>query len=132
MEGYMAYEIVPKALWSKNTELAIYEKGNFATCVGVENSNGEKIDAVALDDFLKGKAVTFLKMDIEGAELEALCGAKKLIESQKPRLAVSIYHKREDIWTLPKYILEICPDYKFFLRHYSFGDYDTVLYAIPS
>ncbi len=132
LEGYMAYEIVPKALWSKTTELAIQAKGNFATHVGEKSDSNEKIDAVALDDFLMGKPVTYLKMDVEGAELEALRGAKQLVASQKPRLAISIYHKAEDIWTLPKYILEICPDYKFFLKHYSFGDYDTVLYAIPS
>jgi hypothetical protein len=75
----MAYEIISNALRSKRTGLSILAKYNFATCVGAENSNSERIEAVVLDDFLMGKAVAFLKMDIEGAELEALRGAQKHI-----------------------------------------------------
>ena len=69
-------------------------------------------------------------MDIEGAEREAIIGARNIIKSQKPKMAVSIYHKKEDIWELPKLLIEINPEYKFYLRHYSFRDAETVLYAI--
>lgn len=127
------YEIVNKALWSKTMMLSMNAKGNFATSVSeMGQDNGlPKIKAVSLDDLLEDKTVTFIKMDIEGAEVEALRGAEKVIKKYKPRLAVSIYHKTDDIWAIPKIILQYCPDYKLYLRHYSFSYYDTVLYAIP-
>lgn len=127
------FEIIDKALWSKSTVLSMNAKGNFATSiVELDNQDSlQKIETVALDDFLQEKTVTYIKMDIEGAELEALRGAEKIITGQKPRLAISIYHKLKDIWTIPQIILEYNPDYRLYLRHYSFADYDTVLYAIP-
>ncbi len=133
LKEYGNYEVIPKALWSKETTLAINAKGNFASTVTEisGDSNVQRIGAMALDDCFYNKGVTFIKMDIEGAEIEALRGARKIIEKQKPRLAVSIYHNPEDIWTLPREILSYCPEYRFYLRHYSFSDYDTVLYAIP-
>ncbi len=69
-------------------------------------------------------------MDIEGFEKRALIGAKKIITEQEPALGISIYHKREDIWEIPKLILDLNSEYKFFLRHYSLGVIDTVLYAV--
>ena len=70
-------------------------------------------------------------MDIEGSELKALCGARETICRLKPKLAISIYHKTEDIWELPKVILQMNSEYKFYLRHYSLAAEDTVLYALP-
>jgi hypothetical protein len=68
-------------------------------------------------------------MDIEGAEFAALEGAENIIKMQKPRLAISVYHKPEDIITIPNLLLKYNKDYKFKLRHYSCCEYDTVLYA---
>ena len=73
--------------------------------------------------------ISFVKMDIEGAELEALIGAKDIIKKFKPKMAISIYHKPEDIITLPSIIMEYCDDYRFMLRHYSSTLSETVLYA---
>lgn len=127
------YELIEKALWSKTTTLSMDAKGNFATSVALPNKNDNlpRVEAAALDDLLGDEEVTFIKMDIEGAEAEALRGARKIITEQKPKLAISIYHKPEDILTIPQLILEYNSNYKFYLRHYSFSDYDTVLYAIP-
>lgn len=133
LSAYGNYEIIGRAAWSETTTLSMNAKGNFASSVIAVNGQDylEKVQAVALDDILLKKEVTFIKMDIEGAEAEALRGAEKIITGQKPRLAVSIYHKPEDIWTIPQIILQYSPNYRFYLRHYSFSDYDTVLYAIP-
>lgn len=127
------YELVEKALWSGTTELYIDERGDYASSVRESDVSHESqmVVAVALDDHLCGKPVTFIKMDVEGAEAEVLKGAKNTIIDQHPRLAVSIYHKPEDIWVLPELILSYYSGYRFYLRHYSFSDYDTVLYAIP-
>lgn len=92
---------------------------------GLENC----IETVSLDDFLEGERITFIKMDIEGAELDALQGAAEIIETQKPKLAISVYHKPEDIVEIPKLILGIRPDYKLYIRHYSLLSNETVLYA---
>ncbi|MBD5489860.1 MAG: FkbM family methyltransferase [Lachnospiraceae bacterium] len=127
------YELIKKALWSKTTTLSMDARGDFATSVTLPNEGDylPRVEAVALDDLLGDQEVTFIKMDIEGAETEALRGAQKIITEQKPKLAISIYHKPEDILTIPRLILEYNSSYKFYLRHYSFSDYDTVLYAIP-
>jgi hypothetical protein len=89
--------------------------------------------AISLDEYLKNEKepVTFIKMDLEGAELNALKGAEQTIKEQKPKLAISIYHKPEDIWEIPNLLLELVPDYKFYIRHYTLIGAETVLYALP-
>ena len=88
-----------------------------------------EIETVALDDVLAGKRVTFIKMDIEGAEYEALMGAKKLIMENRPRMAISVYHKFEDFVTLADLVLSMHPDYRIAFRHYGFDDLETVMYV---
>ena len=89
----------------------------------------EEIEAVALDDVLEGKRITFIKMDIEGAEYEALLGARKLIMENRPRMAISVYHKFEDFVTLAALVLEMHPDYRIAFRHYGFDELETVMYV---
>ncbi len=54
-----------------------------------------------MDDYITER-VTFIKMDIEGSEANALRGAEKIIRTYKPKLAISVYHKKDDLWTIPK------------------------------
>jgi hypothetical protein len=68
-------------------------------------------------------------MDIEGAELDALRGAEGIIERDHPRLAISVYHKPEDIWEIPHYILRRHPGYKLYLRQHAVFT-ETVCYGI--
>lgn len=85
----------------------------------------------ALDMFFQEReAPTFIKMDIEGAEKEALIGAEQIIRCHKPKLAICVYHKPEDIYVLPELINSFREDYRFYLRHYSNTIYETVLYAV--
>lgn len=69
-------------------------------------------------------------MDIEGAEYKALLGAEKTIKKYKPKLAICIYHKPEDVWEIPMLIHKINPNYRFYVRHYSLTTPETILYAI--
>ena len=85
---------------------------------------------VPLDDVLKNKKVTFVKMDIEGAEPQALRGAENIIRTQKPRLAICIYHDLKHLWEIPFYIKNLVPEYKIYLRHHTNLEYETVCYAI--
>lgn len=81
------------------------------------------IDSLNLDD----DADYYLKMDIEGIELEALRGAEKLIQSKRPNLAICLYHKTNDIFEIPQYIDSLNLDYSFYLS----GGYHTIMIAVP-
>jgi FkbM family methyltransferase len=83
-----------------------------------------------LDHLLQEK-ITFLKMDIEGAEREAIEGASELIKRYHPRLAISVYHRHDDFWQIPEQILSIRDDYAIYLRHYTEGIAETVMFFIP-
>ena len=73
----------------------------------------------------------FLKMDIEGAELSAINGAKNIINQYHPKLAICVYHRAADIREIFKTVLNIRADYHVYLRHYTEGIYETVMYFIP-
>jgi hypothetical protein len=105
---------------------------------GVDASNshafvdGQEVKYVALDnDLPKDEKITFLKMDVEGYELAALKGAKNHIISDKPKLAICVYHKRDDKFEIAQYIKSLNPSYRLFLRYYKVTPYcDVVLYAV--
>lgn len=91
------------------------------------------VETMTIDDFVKEynlKHIDFIKMDIEGAEIDAILGAKDTIKKFKPKLALSIYHKPDDIWEIPILINEILPDYKMYIKHNSRSSIETVLLAI--
>lgn len=75
------------------------------------------------------KTVNFIKFDIEGAEKDALLGAKETIRQHKPTLAVSVYHKSEDIIELPRMIKTLCPEYKLYLRGVCLNYGESILFA---
>ena len=88
------------------------------------------MEIVRLDDIV-GEEVTYIKMDIEGMELDALKGAEALITKYKPKLAISIYHKMEDIVEIPNHIRNMNLGYRFYLRHYwNCNGTDTILFAL--
>ena len=115
-------------LWGEDATLFFEESGNAASRISKEET-GTSIKTVALDNCISGP-VTFIKMDIEGAELEALKGSREIIKKYSPRLAISAYHKKEDLLELPSYIKELNPEYKLYIRHYSNAAVETVLYAV--
>lgn len=107
-------------------------------CFSAENGCGticesaeEVIEVDTIDNIVEEK-VTFIKMDVEGAELEALQGASKTIIKNKPTLAICVYHKREDLITIPQYIKELVPEYKLYLRGHFIYASELVLYAVCS
>lgn len=127
-----AVSIYNKGCWSSSTTLKFNSYGNQLSyvCEG-EEAGCEQIEVVGIDEILNGEKATFIKMDIEGTELEALKGAEKTIKKWKPKLAICVYHKPEDIITISKLILDFNPAYKLYLRHYSYLDFgESVLYAI--
>ncbi len=123
-------ELFPYGAYDENTTLRFdTEEGNEGGAK-VSESGDIEIEVRRLDGLLENRPVTFLKMDIEGSELAALRGAERIIREQRPKLAICVYHKPEDMWEIPSLILQYDPDYKLYLRHYSLCDLETVLYAI--
>lgn len=119
-------EIINAGLWNENSNQS-FSEGNSGSAI---NGNGTTtIETVKLDNYIDEIPITYLKMDIEGAELNALYGSIEIIKKYKPRLAICIYHKTEDILEIPTFIKEIVPEYKFRIRHYSTATWETVLYA---
>jgi FkbM family methyltransferase len=83
------------------------------------------------DELFADRRVTMIKMDIEGAEYDALRGARAMIERDHPVLAVCVYHTQADIWRIPLLLRSMRTDYRYFLRAYDGDGLQTVLYAIP-
>lgn len=95
----------------------------------ISGQGADEIETTSIDIALKGKRVTFIKMDIEGSEKAALIGAQETIKAYKPKLAISIYHKYDDFIEIPKVVLNIEPTYQLAMRHYSSTPQESVLYA---
>lgn len=95
----------------------------------VQGSGGERIKLTSVDEVFDETRVDFIKMDLEGAELDALKGSKKVIKRDKPRLAVCVYHSPDHLWKIPLYMLSLVPQYKLFMRHHTEGRHETVVYA---
>jgi FkbM family methyltransferase len=88
------------------------------------------VDVVSIDEYMEGGRVSLIALDIEGFELKALEGAAETIRKHRPKLAVCVYHKPNDIYEIPMYIKKIDPTYKLALRLYGGGDMrDCVCYA---
>lgn len=94
-----------------------------------EGPSTTTIRCVALDEIMPGLAADYIKLDIEGSELAALNGMRRIVETRRPRLAVCLYHKPQDIWELPEWISERYE--RFFVRQHGGFGFDTVLYALP-
>jgi FkbM family methyltransferase len=124
--------LFPKGLWSVAGTQRFSSKPEVAGS-NINDGGDIRIDTVALDDIVgESDRITMVKMDIEGAELDALKGGARAIRSNAPRLAISIYHKPEDIVEIPLFILSLNPGYKFYIRHHvPWLNNETILYAIP-
>ena len=127
-QKYQNIEIIPFGLWSKKTKVHFNQQGKDWSKVSEDGPYTVVADSI--DNVCWGDKVTFIKLDIEGSELEALWGAVKIIRRDKPRLAISIYHKPQDYFEIPLYIKELVPEYKLYIRHHKLNKNDTVVYAM--
>lgn len=132
----------PFGLWSHATTLRFADSnilapgstrilsGNDAGPVG-DASGITEISTTNIDREISGEQVTLIKMDIEGAEMEALRGALQTITRDRPKLIISAYHKRDDLFEIPLLIHQMVPEYKVYFRHFSNCFNETTLFAIP-
>lgn len=92
------------------------------------------VDTVTIDTTaarLDLQRVDFVKMDIEGAELDALKGGERTIRRHRPKLAISLYHKPEDFETIPRWLASLDLGYEFYLAHHTIYENETVLFGVP-
>jgi FkbM family methyltransferase len=122
-------EVYPCALGEAVAKIQVESSGESSSRVGFGETT---ISCRMIDEFAGlGRPPTFIKLDIEGYELPALRGARRTISEQKPVLALSAYHKQDDLWELPLQIYEIQHEYDFRLVPHVSDGWDLVLYALP-
>jgi FkbM family methyltransferase len=91
-----------------------------------------EVDCIPLDELLEGEPPTYIKMDIEGAELDAITGARRLIHDHSPAFAACVYHQQDHLWRIPLTLHEANPGYRLYLRPYLFEGWDLICYAVPA
>ncbi|HED15617.1 MAG TPA: FkbM family methyltransferase [Gammaproteobacteria bacterium] len=129
-------ELVENPLWSSSGK-KLYISG-VGPCARLsldpprDKNQTTVVNTYTVDDLCSDKglrALNFIKMDIEGAELEALIGAENTIRKFKPKLAISVYHNIQDFWEIPQWIDSLGLGYRFYLRHFTIHAEETVLFA---
>lgn len=125
----LAVHCLPVALSDRYQILSF--SGGHGEAGTISSTGSSHIAAMALDDLLPSQVVDFIKLDVEGAEIAALNGAARLIERSRPTLAISFYHRVQDMWEIPTWCSAHCTDYDFALRQHYYNSFDSVLYAVP-
>lgn len=124
---------VNAAAWNENTQLMFRKSGgrNSSACNQYGRGAQVKVEGITVDKMLGEKKPTLIKIDVEGAEREALEGASEVISKYRPRLVLSVYHRTSDLFTLPLLVKEMNSGYKLYLRHHPYVPaWDTNLYCI--
>lgn len=122
--------VLPLAAWCE-TKLLSFDASS-DTSSHLTEGGTVFVQAVDLSNFLATTSINYVKMDIEGAEYEALIGLEPIILRDKPHLAISVYHKPDDMWKIGLWLnLKYGKEYSFYLRNYCFQTFETILYAIP-
>ena len=116
---------------SSHWETASFEaSGSFASSLSAAGT--VQVVCAPLDDVLADSPPTFIKMDVEGAELAALRGTTRFIRTRRPILAVASYHRQSHLWAVPLLISSAADAYCYFLRPHQLEGYELVCYAVPS
>lgn len=98
----------------------------------IDTAGGIEVDCVTLDEAIPDFRPSLIKMDVEGAEADALAGGAGLIARARPGLAISAYHRPEHLWELPRQVAGWGLDYRLYLRGHAHSTFDLVLYALPA
>ena len=117
--------------WSEKTVLRFSSNRDASS---IDDVGDVEINAIPVADVVGDERVAFVKMDVEGSELQALMGMEKIIRRDMPILAISAYHRQEDLITLPQFMNRFETEsehYQIFLRHHGCATAELVLYAIP-
>lgn len=118
-------------LWSHEAKLKFIEENDVSRIVeSGADVQGSVVSVTTIDNICRGMNVSYIKMDLEGSEMEALKGAQEVIAACKPKLAVSLYHKQSHLIEVFDYLRQLNSAYHFFFRIHTKVGSDAVLYAI--
>jgi len=126
-------EVVPFALWDVSGEKLGSTGSGAASSLSASAPSGSLAETRSIDDYVRagcGK-VDYIKLDIEGAELNALRGAESTLRRFRPKLAVCLYHQMSDFVRIPVYLEGLDLGYSFYLGHVTRYHEETVLFALP-
>ncbi len=126
----LAATLFPCGLGSR-TEMRSFKSGLGAASAITESGSDQTI-ILSADQVLRNQRITVIKLDVEGAETEALMGMRSLIERERPGLAVCVYHQPDDIFRIPALIKSWNLSYRLYLRAHCWNTFDSVLYGLPS
>src|SRR5208283_2914568 len=118
------------AVGAKRGQLRFQASGTDAARLATDGN--VVVECIPIDDLAQAAGATFIKMDIEGAELEELAGARRSIQTHRPILSICVYHKQDDLWRIPRFIHALVEDYRFFLRPHEVDGKELVCYAVPA
>ena len=121
--------IHPVALHAESATLSFTDQGGPTSHLGTGGNTsvrGERLDTMLADQRL-----SFLKLDVEGAELSALAGAKASLTQHRPQVAACVYHEPNDLWEIPQLLAALLPNSRFYLRQHGFDGWEMVSYVIP-
>ncbi len=121
--------IHPYAVGAKREVLRMSSSGASSSF----NAQGEhEVQCVTLDELLANESPTFIKMDIEGSEIDALHGATATIRRCSPKIAACVYHHPDHLWQIPLLLKHLLPDSRLTLRSHMLDGFDTVCYCLPN
>jgi FkbM family methyltransferase len=98
----------------------------------IKYEHAKELHSISIDDYVEQNRIPkidFIKLDVECSEADVLNGAIRTIRTFKPKLAICVYHKYNDLWTIPQLIKEILPEYNLYLDHHTINNTETVIYA---
>ena len=121
--------VIERGAWSKEGILSFNANEGLASKIKETGNDQIRVDTIDNVCTNLNLPPSFIKMDIEGAELEALRGAESVIKEFKPKLSICVYHKPEDLYMIPLYIKNLVPEYKIYIRHHKDTAFETILYA---
>jgi len=128
LKKYKNINFIAKGLSNQKDTLKFDTESGSASSISENGTVTIEVDT--LDNIVKEK-VSFIKMDIEGGESMAISGMKNHILNDHPKMAISVYHKVDDFWKIPEQILAIRDDYHIYMRHYTEGTDETVMFFMP-
>lgn len=118
----------PCAVYSETTQLRFQSENGMASSLRHEGES--LVQCVSLDEAIPVFKPSLIKMDIEGAEIDALLGARQVIEKYRPGLAICVYHHPAHLWQIPLLIQKWECGYRFYLRSHAFNGFELVMYAV--
>lgn len=128
LKSYKNINFIPKGLSNKKNVFKFNTEAGSASIISEYGAVTIEVDSL---DNLVDEKVSFIKIDIEGWESMAIEGMKNHILNDHPKMAISVYHKVDDFWKIPEQVFAIRSDYDIYMRHYTEGTDETVMFFMP-